>query len=543
MNSNAVFKMATKRCVVILFSLAVLLNLSPLGAAEPRGITVTTTDGHYRANLGNYFALIIGINAYQEWAPLRTAVKDAVELKKILVERYRFKKENVVLCTDTQATRRVLIRKLRHLAASLQDHDNLLIYFAGHGQLDELTGDGYWIPIEGSLKDASTWVSHSTLKNILSSENVRAKNIVLIADSCYSGTLLRGGPSLLSLSEKGYTDKLIKLNARRSRQVITSGGTEPVADGGRDGHSLFAYYFLRALQENQRDLIDLENLFHTRVWKPVTEIGGQRPNVGRLKTPMDEDGQFVLVLDAKQRTAARVEMEDKLASEKKQLAEEWERIERERQALEQWRALIEERQKIEAERQKLARMKEALEKQKSTTKLAYAPSDADKAVKPASGYRLAIFPWKFTGQSGYISKEMFIRGLNGAIGESSAIELKYMDAGYTEEIDRGVAVLGQYISKADLDGIWHKKSAFSPPEPELDHVGRCGQKLNVDLIMMPYVSGDRYSWGVTIYLIDLETMRVYHKKGRISYNNPDLHTQRLTAGILDAFLLGRNITE
>jgi hypothetical protein len=72
---------------------------------------------------------------------------------------------------------------------------------------------------------------------------------------------------------------------------------EPVADGGRNGHSLFAYYLLRGLEEIMKDVVDLENLFHTYVWKPVTEIGGPRPNVGRLKTPMDEDGQFVLQLN------------------------------------------------------------------------------------------------------------------------------------------------------------------------------------------------------------------------------------------------------
>jgi hypothetical protein len=261
---------------------------------DERGVEIWATGQVHDASWGNYHALIIGINAYKEWRPLKTAVKDAQSLKKILIRRYGFAERNVILRTDRKATRLGLIGDLRNMASSLGSKDNLLIYFAGHGQLDDLTGDGYWIPVEGKLKNPGTWISHSTVKNILSSERVRGKNIVVVADSCYSGTLLRGGPSLLSLTDQGYREKLVNLASCRSRQVITSGGVEPVADGGRDGHSLFAYYFLKSLKENDRDVIDLENLFHTYVWKPVTEIGGQRPNVGRLKTPMDEDGQFVL---------------------------------------------------------------------------------------------------------------------------------------------------------------------------------------------------------------------------------------------------------
>jgi len=284
--------MRTGGCA-LLISLLLLAAASNL-PADNRGIAVVPEGSSRPVYIGNYHALIVGIDAYGEWNRLRTAVKDATVLRDVLVAQYGFKKENVVLRTNGSATRDAIITDLRNLAAGLGDKDNLLIYFAGHGQLDDLTGDGYWIPAEGKLKNPSTWVSHSAVKNILSSEKVRGKNIVVIADSCYSGSLLRGGPSLLSMTQQGYRGRLLKLASSRSRQVITSGGLEPVADGGRDGHSLFAYYLLKALKDNDRDLIDLENLFHSRVWRPVSEIGGQRPNVGRLKTPMDEDGQFIL---------------------------------------------------------------------------------------------------------------------------------------------------------------------------------------------------------------------------------------------------------
>jgi len=340
----------------ILVALLLSFFACPLNvlSTETRGMKPTVSDLQNSKHIGKYHALIIGINNYKEWNPLKTAVKDAKVLTEVLIQRYGFKKDNVILRTENEATRLKLILDLRKLASKLGNQDNLLIYYAGHGQLDDLTGDGYWIPVEGKLKNPVTWISHSTIKSILSSERVKAKNIVVVADSCYSGTLLRGGPSLLSLAEEEYDNKLIKIAARRSRQVITSGGLEPVADGGRDGHSLFAYYFLKALKENNRQIIDLENLFHSYVWKPVTEIGDQRPNVGRLKTPMDEDGQFILVTsNAFRQPSAPDNVNTEFQAENKRLAEEEARIEQKRQELEQLRALIERKKMLEAENQRL----------------------------------------------------------------------------------------------------------------------------------------------------------------------------------------------
>ena len=45
---------------------------------------------------GIYYAMIIGINDYEEWNQLKTAVNDAVTLKEILVRRYNFSEANIL---------------------------------------------------------------------------------------------------------------------------------------------------------------------------------------------------------------------------------------------------------------------------------------------------------------------------------------------------------------------------------------------------------------------------------------------------------------
>lgn len=298
---------------------------------------------------GNYHALIIGIDSYTDWEMLRTCVRDAESLKQILVQRYGFNEKNVVLRTNDEATRLRISNDLRNLASSLGKQDNLLIYFSGHGQLDDLTGDGYWIPVEGDPKDPGTWISHSTVKNLLGSEKVNCKNIIVVADSCFAGGLFRESSSPVSLKDADYREKLLKFSDRRSRQVITTGGFKPVVDGPRGGHSLFGDLFLKALEENTADVVDLENLCYKILWDNVDKISGQKPRIGRFNTPMDDGGLFVLF-----------NRNNFIENEKKRMAEE-----RDRKEQDQLTALLEARQKLEAERLRLEEERKALEEKKT----------------------------------------------------------------------------------------------------------------------------------------------------------------------------------
>lgn len=315
------------------FEAAPLLLAASDGAVIPartRGVlTPEKRIQGYRESAENH-AVIIGINDYAKWPELKTAVNDARALQKILTTRYGYEEEQIVLLTDGEATWEKILHVLSGAAARLSENDNLLVYFAGHGQLDPLTDNGYWIPRDGSRNDPSTWITNTAIRDILTNPKVKGKNILVIADSCYSGSLLRQGPgagvaeaeppgppsgffSFLrgggSVARFGRetTDlekRILELARQRSRQVISSGGIEPVSDripGAQaqenPEHSLFATYLLKALTENRLRVVDIEYLYNTRIWKSIVDQGGQRPRIGRLKTLMDADGQFVFVQD------------------------------------------------------------------------------------------------------------------------------------------------------------------------------------------------------------------------------------------------------
>ena len=219
-----------------------------------RSTATTTKDGSSAVGLprpkdigtfGNYYALVIGNDQYRQLPRLTTAVNDARDIDRTLKARYGFK---VTLLLD--ANRYQILSALNGLRERLTDKDNLFIYYAGHGEVDRKNQRGHWLPIDAEPNSSATWISNIAVTDILNAMNVQ--QLLVVADSCYAGTLTRSSVGRLdaSLSETERL-KVIQLMARkRSRMVMTSGRLEPVLDSVGGSHSVFAQPFIELLQSN-----------------------------------------------------------------------------------------------------------------------------------------------------------------------------------------------------------------------------------------------------------------------------------------------------
>jgi len=242
---------------------------------------------------GVYHALVIGIDKYKAWPNLRFAERDANRIADVLESKYGFEPRNVTRLVGENATGSKVLNTIRNMLQSMTEHDNLLIYYAGHGQLDSITEKGYWIPVDGDLDDVTTWIPFSTLTELLSAKAVKAKNVILLTDSCYGGAMRAGKtPGLpdptAEQMERYYTD-LAKRAAKRSRQVAASGGYEQVPD-----ESMFAMLLTNALEKNEYQAVSLEWVFYS-IYPQIKMFGEQDPAFGRVLSGPDLDGQFVLV--------------------------------------------------------------------------------------------------------------------------------------------------------------------------------------------------------------------------------------------------------
>lgn len=258
--------------------------------ANSRGLQLILAEDsdklHNRNFQGKFWALIIGINNYTHWPKLETAVNDARELESILLSKYGFSPNHIISLIDHNATAQSLINAFRNLYYQLEEEDSLLIYYAGHGYLDEFD-IGSWIPVDAQQGALSEYIGTDRVNQMIS--KLRARHIFLVADACYSGSLLatRG-----ILSESAFEDKYFKENFRRiSRQVLTSGGLEVVTDHGFDNHSIFAYHFLRELSHNNEPFLSASEL-SARIENLVIRNADQSPTWARLRNSGDENGEF-----------------------------------------------------------------------------------------------------------------------------------------------------------------------------------------------------------------------------------------------------------
>ena len=213
------------------------------------------TTGISRA--GQYHALVIGNDHYRQWTPLNTAVADATAVAKVLQDQYGF---HVRLLKDS--SRKEILQALNDYRKTLSERDDLLVYYAGHGFLEPEIDRGYWIPIEGDLLDNTEWIEFPAVTDLL--ELIPAKQVLVVADSCFAGKLVRSAMARLNPEVQDQARQLLlkTIADKKIRTTLTSGGAKPVLDDGGAGHSIFAAAFIGVLSEN-RTALETERLFWT----------------------------------------------------------------------------------------------------------------------------------------------------------------------------------------------------------------------------------------------------------------------------------------
>jgi len=266
-----------------------VINRAPAAAPAPDPGRAVQPGAAY----GRYHALVIGNNDYRLIRPLRTAVNDARDIAAVLEQQYGFK---VTLLLN--ANRYEILSALNALRATLTENDNLLVYYAGHGQLDRVNQRGHWLPIDAEPDSPANWISNIAVTDILNAMAVQ--QLLVVADSCYSGAMTRSAVPRL---EPGMTDDaraqaLRTMARKRSRLLLTSGGVEPVVDTTGGPHSPFAQSFLDLLRQN-RGVLPTQDLFRRLQIQVMTTVERmevrQVPEYAPIRFAGHEAGDFLFV--------------------------------------------------------------------------------------------------------------------------------------------------------------------------------------------------------------------------------------------------------
>jgi hypothetical protein len=253
---------------------------SPQVAASSVSAPITNETAPF--SLRSYHALVVGNNDYRHLPKLHTAINDARSIAHMLQNKYGFKTRLLL-----NATRSDILRVINEYRKALTSHDNLLIYYAGHGWLDQEADEGYWLPVDAEKQDPTNWVSNGSITGALRA--MEARHVLVIADSCYSGKLARGVH--ISIRTKNYYQKIYR---KKARTVMASGGLEPVADdGGKMGHSIFSSALIDALNENS-GILDATLLF-SKIRRSVMVNSDQTPEYSDIRKAGHDGGDFLFV--------------------------------------------------------------------------------------------------------------------------------------------------------------------------------------------------------------------------------------------------------
>ena len=272
----------------------VILGCDRPGRTTPEGIRIEAKAKYGEPASLQYHAVVIGIDDYDstsahEWESLKTARLDAEGIADVLQRDYGF---SVLRLLDREATRGAIISALDHLL-DLTPNDAVIVYFAGHGFYDKALDEGYWIPSDARKRASRRYAKEDWIWNVMIAKMLNAspaRHILVIADSCFSGSLFRGEPM-----EDGKTDThwYQRALAKPSRYLITSGDMEPVLDTGGQ-HSIFARELLNFLKYTDQDVFSASDM-GLAIRQKVSTLTGQMVRMGPLATSSDAGGELVFV--------------------------------------------------------------------------------------------------------------------------------------------------------------------------------------------------------------------------------------------------------
>ena len=235
-----------------------------------------------KLSYGKYYALVIGNDNYQELKNLQNAVNDANDVATLLKSSYGFAVDILI-----NANREEILNAFSKIRKQATKKDNILIYYAGHGwRYDTNDDEGFWLPVDSSMNNEFNWIPNTDI--IRSVNRMKAKHVIVVADSCFSGTMTRSVK--IAKKNSNFIEKIVN---KKARTVLTSGGLEPVSDVGGDSNSVFASAFLSILSENQ-GVIDGSNLFNILRDKVVTN-SDQTPEYGNIRKTGHDGGDFLFV--------------------------------------------------------------------------------------------------------------------------------------------------------------------------------------------------------------------------------------------------------
>jgi hypothetical protein len=155
-------------------------------------------------------AVLCGINNY-EYAPLRGCINDVENIRRLLVEVFKFQPQNIHTLKDDQVIKVNVFKEWQWLTCDAQTGDTLVFHFSGHGShVPDQNGDEQDLRDEISclydmdFNNPNTYLSDDEWYEMVQTVKPET-SLLIIKDTCHSG----GSTRFLGVRGDNGKDKII----------------------------------------------------------------------------------------------------------------------------------------------------------------------------------------------------------------------------------------------------------------------------------------------------------------------------------------------
>jgi pimeloyl-ACP methyl ester carboxylesterase len=264
--------------------------------------------------LSNAFGLVIGVGN-----DLPASAEDARAIYNILIDQELagYKKENISLLVEGEATNTNIIKALDDLVENTDEESSVFMYYSGHGgtytdnDIIELEQGGvglkpeeenrshyYLVPNNFDAKNfRDTWVLASDLKDKLRS--LKSRRLILFLDCCHAEGMTKAGPEIQSKSLKDRIrnpEGLVhKIDDGRGISIVSSCRADELSwILGDEPNSLFTTCLLEVLRGEHKEVYEEPFIRMTEVVQYVMKRVPERKPVQRPFVNLQLYDDFIL---------------------------------------------------------------------------------------------------------------------------------------------------------------------------------------------------------------------------------------------------------
>ena len=226
---------------------------NPVVAQKPTVTVDRSIDQNIPTNTADNrqtFAVIIGNERYQRVAQVPYANNDAKIFAEYCKKTLGLPAKNVKVYENaTYGTMIGAVSDIQKIAKAFKGDISVIFYYAGHGIPDEVTGDGYLLPIDADGLNMRVCYPLSQLYKDLGS--MQARSVTCFMDACFSGAQRGSG---MVVAARGVAIKAKNDHPTGNTVVFTAATDKQTAYPYEEkGHGMFTYYLLKKLCDTKGD--------------------------------------------------------------------------------------------------------------------------------------------------------------------------------------------------------------------------------------------------------------------------------------------------